>query len=103
MEASRDAILEPAEYHKPWSRKAPPDEDFNPGRKREIAALQLRDHLAARRIKCAKCSDEYQLQSLYRCRFCGVWYCHRCADVHFGPARNIAGHEEKGNNTTKLI
>lgn len=69
------------------SAQMPPDEDFNSERKTEIARCQLIDHLGGHEIKCASCDYTRALHSFYRCRFCGVWYCPKCALVHFGTAK----------------
>lgn len=72
------------------SPNSPPDEDFNSGRKNEIARMQIMDHRAGKPVACAKCKVEYRdIVSLYRCRYCGVWYCAKCADAHFGGPNSV--------------
>ncbi len=36
-------------------------------------------------IACGKCQKLERITMLYKCRWCAVWYCHKCAAVHFGP------------------
>ena len=36
------------------------------------------------RAKCAECSIWHHYFDLFRCLYCGVWYCKTCAEVHFG-------------------
>jgi hypothetical protein len=77
-----------ADVREHLSLSSPPDEDFNSERKTEISRRQLMDHLAGREIKCAKCSLVRAMHSFYRCRFCSVWYCPKCADAHFGNGQH---------------
>lgn len=68
------------------SRANPTDVDFDPAIKTEIAQRQMEDHLEGRQIACAMCRWERPMHTFYRCRYCGVWYCHSCALVHFAPS-----------------
>lgn len=77
-------LIVTAEMKDVRSRTAPADENHNPESKTIIMRLQIEDLLAGRRIACAKCKNCCHVMMLYRCRFCGVWYCAGCADVHFG-------------------
>jgi hypothetical protein len=70
------------------SPAAPPDEDFNSSVKTEIARRQMMDHMSGKVIACAKCRTLSELVSLYRCYYCGVWYCRPCAGKHFESKHN---------------
>lgn len=83
--------ITPAEHLSPT---AAADEDFNSSVKTEIARCQLIDHQAGRLVACAKCRVQGKLESLYRCYYCAVWYCRKCAGIHFGaPSQS---HDERG-------
>jgi hypothetical protein len=70
------------------SKENPTDVDFAPDIKTEIAKRQMEDHLQGREIACAMCRWERPMHTFYRCRYCGVWYCHSCALAHFGPTHS---------------
>lgn len=75
----------------PISTAAPPDQDHNAEVKTTIARMQLTDHLAGREVACGKCKIPRPMHSQYRCRWCGVWYCHACGAEHF---KSDATHHE---------
>jgi len=35
-------------------------------------------------VNCPDCGKRIALVLAYRCAYCGVWFCHTCAQVHFG-------------------
>lgn len=35
-------------------------------------------------VNCPDCGTRIALVMAYRCAYCGVWFCHTCAQVHFG-------------------
>jgi hypothetical protein len=35
-------------------------------------------------VNCPDCDKRIALVMAYRCAYCGVWFCHTCAQVHFG-------------------
>lgn len=53
-------------------------------RKRVLLKNQLRaiEH-GQRTVPCAECGNEVRLIYLYRCRWCGLWFCPKCAEKHF--------------------
>jgi len=40
-------------------------------------------------VDCATCNTPYPLWKLYRCYFCGLWFCDNCAAYHFGKKREL--------------
>ncbi len=40
----------------------------------------LRDEL----ITCKSCKNDFKLIALYRCWFCGSYFCRKCSKGHFG-------------------
>lgn len=63
---------------------------------RDILKLQLRDILAHKDTRCAKCRRVIKIWKAYKCFYCGLWFCHTCAGPHFeeGPTPG-AGEEAK--------
>ena len=39
------------------------------------------------RIPCACCAKSTHLKDAYRCYYCGLYFCTRCAPEHFGGER----------------
>lgn len=35
-------------------------------------------------VDCADCKDTFMLQLLFRCLYCGKYFCGPCAEKHFG-------------------
>lgn len=35
------------------------------------------------KMPCACCQREARIEWLYKCFYCGVWFCHKCAEEHF--------------------
>ncbi len=35
-------------------------------------------------VPCGGCEREFALSVMYRCLYCGIWYCEPCAEQHFG-------------------
>lgn len=58
---------------------------------------QLLD-VMGRRVRCGGCGRETGLLHAYRCYYCGIWFCERCAAGHFGGSQPkawpIVGQEE---------
>lgn len=50
--------------------------------KKRIIADQWSQAVSQNTITCA-CGLERALPLAYRCLYCGQYYCHRCAEVHF--------------------
>lgn len=35
-------------------------------------------------ITCGECGESYAWWFMYRCLYCDIWFCKRCAQLHFG-------------------
>ena len=35
-------------------------------------------------ITCAGCNTKRALINMYKCLYCKIWFCHQCAEKHFG-------------------
>jgi hypothetical protein len=35
-------------------------------------------------VECAICARPFMLRHLYRCLYCGLWFCAHDAETHFG-------------------
>jgi len=64
----------------------PPDEDGNEIVKTTIAKIQMMQIHQFMACFCAECHKQARITAAYKCRWCGVWYCHQCAAKHFGAA-----------------
>ena len=51
--------------------------------KRERIGLQWTQAVEERVITCI-CGRELVIQCMFRCLYCGEWFCARCAEIHFG-------------------
>lgn len=67
---------------------------------------QLRDTVVQERegvtirmalISCP-CSRRLALVKAYKCLYCGVWFCHSCAEEHFG--KTVAEYREENKHDT---
>lgn len=38
-------------------------------------------------VQCASCDGPKPLRFLFRCLYCGLWFCQSCGEVHFGETR----------------
>lgn len=45
---------------------------------------QARDLNGAERTVTCPCGRERNVRSMFQCLYCEVWFCRRCAGVHFG-------------------
>jgi hypothetical protein len=63
----------------------PPDADHDAAVKTTIARMQMQHIIDFMGCFCAKCHTQMRVTMAYKCRWCGVWYCHKCAAGHFGP------------------
>lgn len=63
----------------------PPDQDNNEEVKTIIGRIQTHHICETMGTFCAKCRKQMRITMSYKCRWCGVWYCHQCAALHFGP------------------
>ena len=60
-------------------------------------------------IRCV-CGKDFLIQDLYRCFYCGLWFCSLCAIKHFGERpkgiytwRNYLLEMEASNNEQSFI
>ncbi len=61
---------------------------------REVAILEQQESIIRNAaaldyfpsIPCGECAQEQEigLSEMYRCLYCGIWYCEVCAEKHFG-------------------
>ena len=52
------------------------------------AAAQWRESTGEQpKITCAGCQIQAPIRFLFRCLYCGIWYCKTCAEDHFGETR----------------
>lgn len=59
----------------------------NPQEKIEIlrfARRQIDQVLDLKPITCACCEKDHPILHVYRCYFCGLYFCRLCAKEHFG-------------------
>jgi len=57
--------------------------DLEAWRKEQIAPVLNADPLTKFKLTCG-CSNRFDWWEMYRCIYCGVFYCKTCAKVHFG-------------------
>jgi hypothetical protein len=38
-------------------------------------------------ITCGDCARGFPMWAMYRCFYCGVYFCRVCAGIHFGPSK----------------
>lgn len=60
--------------------------------KRTLIREQLDAIGTGTNLKCA-CGKNFPVVRMYRCLYCGVWFCVTCAELHFGQTR--AEYREK--------
>jgi len=48
------------------------------------AAKSYRQAIREELITCRGCNKQFRLFHLYRCWFCGTYFCHKCSIIHFG-------------------
>lgn len=53
---------------------------------RAIAKSQFKEAIETIGVTCG-CGHRLPLRFSYRCYYCGVYFCDRCAAVHFGETR----------------
>lgn len=61
----------------------PPDKDYCRDTKTTIARIQMAELINSNHCHCASCHAQAKVTMAYKCRWCGVWYCHKCAEKHF--------------------
>lgn len=42
-------------------------------------------------LQCAGCGRQMLLHNTFRCYFCGLYFCRRCAGLHFGRVGGAEG------------
>ena len=55
--------------------------------RRALLNRQIKSAMAGEKVKCGKCHRALRIVSVYKCLYCGVWFCARCAEQHFGMTR----------------
>ena len=59
---------------------------------REVVILEQQEEMIASEVAmgylpfvpCGECERATGLNVMYRCLYCGIWYCEPCAEKHFG-------------------
>jgi hypothetical protein len=41
------------------------------------------------KMTCGCCEKITPVEWLYKCFYCGVWFCHKCAEDHFSSEKEI--------------
>jgi hypothetical protein len=62
-------------------------EDYNLHATQEQALAlkeQLRDAFETGAVNCPTCGTRRGIEIVYRCLYCGFWFCFECAEKHFG-------------------
>jgi len=56
-----------------------------------MVALQARSVVDDKTtLLCACCGREVLLHNTFRCYFCGLYFCRRCAGLHFGKGESAS-------------
>lgn len=50
----------------------------------QLKQLNRCDKFPCVKLPCAGCKKRVTMYKMYRCLYCGVWYCKECAEHHFG-------------------
>ena len=53
----------------------------------ELVARQFREAMGDVPCVTCPCGLNAPVRFLFRCLYCGVWFCQRCAEEHFGESR----------------
>jgi len=54
----------------------------------EWAGKGYRQAYRGKKITCRGCLKDFTLISLYRCFFCGCYFCKSCSTTHFGSRKS---------------
>ena len=38
-------------------------------------------------VRCPGCLKKLRMDQAYRCLYCGIWWCEKCAETHFGQTK----------------
>ncbi|MBW2644563.1 MAG: hypothetical protein JRE23_00035 [Deltaproteobacteria bacterium] len=70
-----------------------PDVDLE---KREFVRKQTMQAMKSSAVNCS-CEIEFPLWLAFRCLYCGVYFCQKCAEKHFGKTRaqHLAEKEQR--------
>ena len=64
------------------------DEQMLVAKKQYTCAVRQQD------IRCGTCNRPFRIERLYRCYYCGIFYCEHCAGKHFGKTREQYNKEK---------
>ena len=53
----------------------------------QVIQEQIRDAMNGDEVTCPPCNRDLPLHALFRCLYCGTWFCQSCAEKHFGKTR----------------
>ncbi len=65
---------------------APPGCEQEKAEIRHIVRRQVGQVLDGEKITCAGCQQDFIFLHVFRCFFCGMYFCRRCRKDHFGRA-----------------
>lgn len=66
-----------------------PDYQLPPANPDTVAHFKrqwLQSKELSQRIEC-ECGWRFPMRNMFRCLYCGCWFCQACAEVHFGKTR----------------
>lgn len=63
---------------------------------------QTRELWGTTRVTCASCKRKVPVRFMYQCFFCGLWFCKRCAAVHFGTDQELAAVRQERDELLKM-
>lgn len=52
----------------------------------KLAAKQFKEVIATNKVTC-ECGRTIPLRFAYKCLYCDLWFCTKCAGDHFGETR----------------
>ncbi len=66
---------------------APPKDEQERAARRSFMRRQLHQVLDRQPVTCACCEKDFEILHVYRCYYCGLYFCGDCAGQHFGKRR----------------
>lgn len=74
---------------KPWPDGSP--EEYQWQSREEVEILKRQNEIIRNiqeMLECGgDCKVSYPVQNMYRCLYCGIFFCYNCAGKHFGKTR----------------